>query len=563
MRLLNKTALTLLLVAVQLNIYAIYPPPVSAPHSMVVSTHYLASQIGADILRRGGNAVDAAVAVGYTLAVVYPAAGNLGGGGFMTIRFADGKETFLNFREKAPLAARPDMYLDKQGNAIKDLSVKGYLAVAIPGTVMGLNTVLKKYGTLPLGQVMAPAIQLAEQGYVLNNVDTDILREATQDFAAQPNAAAIFLKKGKPYQAGDRLVQSQLADTLKQIAKGGSDAFYQGNIADRIVQASQKNGGILTKQDFTDYQVKELTPLHCEYHGYAITSAPPPSSGGVTLCEMLNILDGYPLSQWGYHSAKSIHYLTEAMRYAFYDRNQRLGDPDFVKNPVAQLLSKSYAEQIRRKINPDHAMSSDKLTGALAPEGNNTTHYSIIDATGNAVSVTYTLNNRFGARVMASDTGFFLNDEMDDFTVKLGVANLFHLVQSDANKIEPGKRPLSSMTPTIISKDGKVWMVVGSPGGPTIITSVLQTFLNVVDYGMDIQSAVDMPRIHMQWLPDQIMREPYAISPDAEEKLAALGYRFKDGKLFGVVQAILVDPKDHLLYGATDHRIPLGQAVGN
>lgn len=543
--------------------FAVYPPPVMAQHAMVVSAHPLASAVGVAVLKQGGNAVDAAVAVGYALAVVFPAAGNLGGGGFMTLHLADGRNLFLNFREKAPLAATRNMYLDAQGRVIPGRSTKGYAAVAVPGTVLGLNTALAKYGRLSRQQVMAPAIQLATQGFVLTDEDVKILQSATVDFQQQAHIAAIFLKKNQPFHAGDRLVQPELGNSLKAIAKGGSPAFYQGTIAQAIVKASQTNGGLLTEKDFQQYTVQELTPIRCDYQGYTVISAPPPSSGGVTLCEMLTILSPYPLGNWGFHSAQSLHYLVEAMRYAYYDRNNTLGDPDFVHNPVTKLLSPAYAQQIRNRILSNRATPSSTLSGTAIKEGRHTTHYSIVDKEGNAVSVTYTLNSRFGARVIAGNTGFFLNDEMDDFTSKVGVPNQFGLVQGVNNAIQPGKRPLSSMTPTIVLKGNRPILILGAPGGSTITTAVLQTILNVIEYHLDIKTAVDLPRIHFQWLPDEIQEEPLAISRDTKEKLMAMGYRLTPALYpLAYVEAILIDPTHRLLYGASDDRLPLGLAMG-
>ncbi len=544
--------------------FGVYPPPVMAHNGMVVSAHPLASAAGIAILKQGGNAVDAAVAVGYALAVVFPNAGNLGGGGFMTLHLADGINLFLNFREKAPLAANRNMYLDAKGQVIPGRSTQGYSAVAVPGTVLGLNTALAKYGKLSLRQVMAPAIQLAEQGFVLSADDAKTLNSATSDFQKQANIAAIFLKNNQPYQAGDRLVQTQLATSLKAIAKEGSAVFYKGWIGKAIVKASQANGGLLTDQDFRQYTVQELTPIQCEYHGYTLISAPPPSSGGVTLCEMLNILAPYPLNHEGFHSAQSLHYLVEAMRFAYYDRNNALGDPDFVHNPVTKLLSPAYAQHIRSLIQPSRATPNHVLNGTPVKEGTQTTHYSIIDKDGNAVSVTYTLNSRFGARVIAGNTGFFLNNEMDDFTSKIGVPNQFGLVQGINNAIQPGKRPLSSMTPTIVLKGQQPFLVLGAPGGATITTAVLQTIINVIDYGLDIKTAVDLPRIHFQWLPNEIQEEPLAVSPDTREKLVQMGYRLTPAPYpLAYVEAILIDPATRLLYGASDDRLPSGLAMGS
>ncbi len=537
--------------------------PVKAKHAMVVSEQHLASQVGASILMSGGNAVDAAVAVGYALAVVNPCCGNIGGGGFMTIHLADGKNIFLNFRERAPLAAKENMYLDANGDVIPGKSTIGYSAVGVPGTVLGLDTALKKFGTMTRQQVMAPAIALAEHGYILVPGDIKLLEPMTKDFQAQPNVAAIFLKNGKPYKSGDRLVQKNLAKALKEILQKGPDAFYKGNIATEIVEASQKNGGILSLDDFTKYRVEQLFPLTCNYRGYNIISAPPPSSGGVAMCEILNVLEDYPLKTLGHNSVQSIHYITEAMRYAFYDRNNQLGDPDFVENPLENLLSIEHADQARQHIIDVKATPSSEMgKGPMMQEGVNTTHYSVIDRKGNAVAVTYTLNSFFGAKVIAGNTGFFLNDEMDDFSAKPGATNQFGLVEGNKNSIQPGKRPLSSMTPTIITYKDKVFMVVGSPGGPRIISSTLLTILNVIDFKLNIQAAVDAPRFHHQWLPDTIYAEPNAFSPKLTEQLTAMGYHVTPNPTWSAVEAIYVDPDTKWIYGANDKRRSAGRAVG-
>ncbi len=563
---------------------AVYPEPVQARDGMVVTAQHLATDVGVAILKQGGNAIDAAVAVGYALAVVHPCCGNLGGGGFMTIHFADGHETFVNFREKAPGRATPGMYLDAKGDVVPGLSLDGYLAVGVPGTVMGLDTALKKYGTMSREAVMAPAIGLASEGYVLTPGDAAILDSKVPAFQAQPNVAAIFLEDGKPLAAGDRLVQGDLARTLQAIAKDGPDAFYKGPIAKAIVAASEAHGGILSLQDFESYTAEELKPVECAYRGYRVVSSPPPSSGGTTICETLAILEGYPMGFLGFHSAAGVHYLIEALRHAFLDRNTELGDPDFVENPLDRLLSDDYAARIRATIDPYRATPSAELKPGTAPhEGTQTTHYSIVDKAGNAVAVTYTINAYFGAKVIAGDTGFFLNDEMDDFTSKPGVANMFGLVQGQANAIAPGKRPLSSMSPTIVTRDGKVFLVVGSPGGSRIITITLEAILNAVDYGMDIQAAVDAPRIHHQWLPDKVYVEPQALSPDTERVLTGMGYTIVEQTPWGAAEAIMVGRENEgkklaagggddtmhagnalpgLLYGANDDRRPAGKAAG-
>ncbi|HKE41197.1 MAG TPA: gamma-glutamyltransferase [Casimicrobiaceae bacterium] len=551
--------------------YAASVAPVEGEHGMVVTAHQLATKVGVDVLKRGGNAVDAAVAVGYAMAVVYPAAGNLGGGGFMTIQFADGRKTFLDFREKAPLAATRDMYLDSSGNVIKGASTKGHLAVGVPGSVAGLEYAREKYGTRSRGALIAPAIGYAEHGFILDDGDIALFVTANADFADDPATAAIFLNHGKPYKTGDRLIQKDLAKTLRLIAQRGPDAFYRGPIADAIAASSAAGKGIITKADLEQYKVRELAPVECDYRGYHIVSAPPPSSGGVVVCEILNVLEGYPLKDLGFRSAQAVHYQIEAMRHAYLDRNTYLGDPDFVKNPTARLLDKGYAEKVRAVIDPAKAgVSRDMKPGVPPHEGSNTTHYSIVDNQGNAVSVTYTLNDWFGAKVTAAKTGILLNDEMDDFTAKLGVPNLYGLVQGEANSITPGKRPLSSMSPTIVSRDGKPVMVIGTPGGSRIITVVVHCILNVVDYGMNIQEAIDAPRFHQQWLPETTNLELFAISPDTRKILVDMGHKFSDPQPPGHAAGILVGApslggKPHgneRFYGANDPRRGTGLALG-
>lgn len=563
MRILLISLLTLILC--QQTVWAIYPAPVEAKNGMVVTEQKIASLIGANILKQGGNAVDAAVAVGYALAVVNPCCGNIGGGGFMLIHLAQGKNIFINFREQAPAAATPNMYLDPQGNVIPEKSTYGFSAAGVPGTVMGLDHALHKYGTMTRKQVMAPAIALAKNGYILTPGDVAILSKGTENFRRQAKVAAIFLKNNQPYQAGDRLIQKDLANTLKAIAEHGPDVFYKGKIAKTIVKESQQQGGYFTLDDFAHYQIEELTPIECSYHHYQIISAPPPSSGGVALCEILNIVEGYPLKELGFHSAQGAHYLIEAMRFAFADRNNKLGDPNFIQNPLEHLISKEYAAKLRQYIHADKATSSATLPPVLvAPqEGEHTTHYSVVDKSGNAVAVTYTINRFFGAYVIAGDTGFFLNDEMDDFTAKPGIANQFGLVQGEANSIQGGKRPLSSMTPTMVMQAQKPLLVLGSPGGPRIISSVLLTIINILDYGLDVQAAVDAPRFHQQWLPTWVdIEKPFAFSPDTQQKLEQMGYQFKIHAVWSAVEAIYIDPKTNTLYGGSDSRKPAGGAVG-
>jgi gamma-glutamyltranspeptidase/glutathione hydrolase len=568
---LRLTVAAAVVLAASAPLHAASVAPVAAPNGMVVTAQHLASQVGVDVLRKGGNAVDAAVAVGYALAVVYPAAGNLGGGGFMTLQLADGRKTFLDFREKAPLAATANMYLDKEGNVIKGLSTHGHLAVGVPGTVSGMEYAREKYGTLSRASLIAPSIALAEKGFALDQGDIDMFQTATADFQKDPVSGAIFLNKGQPFAVGQKLVQKDLAKTLKAISAKGVDGFYKGWVGNAIVASSQAGKGILTQADLDQYKTRELAPVECDYRGYRVVSAPPPSSGGVVICEMLNILEGYPLKDLGFRSAQSVHYQIEAMRHAYVDRNSYLGDPDFVKNPLDRLLDKGYAEKIRAVIDPNKAGVSKDIKPGVAPhEGSNTTHYSITDQWGNAASVTYTLNDWFGAKVTAAKTGVLLNNEMDDFTSKIGVPNMYGLVQGEANAIAPGKRPLSSMSPTIVSKDGKPVFVVGTPGGSRIITAVLHTILNVVDYGMNVQEAVDAPRFHQQWLPDVTNVETFALSPDTRKILVDMGHNLGVPQPANHLAAIIVGAPslggkpvgNNRFYGANDPRRNSGLALG-
>ena len=583
----RRVALLALLLAafVQPPAQAASLPAVEAQHFMVVSAQHLAADVGADILRAGGNAVDAAVAMGYAEAVVNPCCGNIGGGGFMTIHLADGSDHFINFREMAPAAATADMYLDAQGKPRPGASLNGTLAAGVPGTVAGLDLALQHYGSLKRAQVMAPAIRLAREGFVLLRGDTDILQYGTAKFRSQPNVARIFLHPdGSPLQPGERLLQPDLAATLEAIAKDGPAAFYQGHVPAAVASAATADGGILTAADFAAYRAVDTAPLRCDYRGYTVISAPPPSSGGAALCEILNILEPNDLRALGFRSAASVQVLVEAMRHAFLDRNTYLGDPAFVANPLDHLLSKDYAAQIRASIAPDRAGKSADLHPGVAPhERTETTHYSVLDSAGNAVATTYTINGYFGAGVIAGDTGFFLNDEMDDFTLRAGTANMFGLVQGAANAIAPGKRPLSSMTPTIVTRNGKPVFVLGSPGGSRIITITLETLLNLIDYGMELQEAVDAPRLHHQWLPDEVAMETRGLSPDTKAKLEAMGYKIREQTPWGAAAAIAVGQphsppsatssgsdsalsgrmRPGFLYGANDARRPAGKAEGD
>jgi gamma-glutamyltranspeptidase / glutathione hydrolase len=533
-------ALALLALLLGQSAFAASLPPVESTTGLVVSAQRLAAEAGVGILRQGGNAIDAAVAVAYAEAVVNPCCGNIGGGGFLTAHLADGRDIFLNFRETAPAAASRDMYLDAAGKPVRSASLVGWKSVAVPGSVLGLDTALVKYGSMPRMAVMADAIHLARDGFVLTGADADILAHGAALLRRDPEAARIFLRPdGLPLRAGDRLVQSDLAATLQDIAEHGSDGFYHGGIPRAAEAASRAGGGIITAADFEAYRITEGQPLSCTYRGYIILSAPPPSSGGATICETLNILEGYDLHGMGFHAAEAVHHMTEALRLSFFDRNTYLGDPAFVRAPLRRLLSKDYAARLRGTIG-DRATASASLGPLVSATGEKpeTTHFSVIDRHGGAVAVTTTINGAFGAGVVAGKTGFLMNDEMDDFTLKANVANQFGLVQGDANAIAPNKRPLSSMAPTVVMKGGTVEMVLGSPGGPRIITATLETILNMVDYGMNAQEAVDAPRLHHQWQPDILFAEPFALSPDTKALLEQMGYHIQEQRPWGAVALI-------------------------
>lgn len=549
--------------------------PVHAPHAVVVSVHELGSRAGLDILRAGGNAVDAAVATGFALAVVHPQAGNLGGGGFMLIRLADGRTHFVDYREKAPAAATANMYLDAQGNVIENASLIGYKAVGVPGSVAGMVYAEKAYGKLTLSQVMAPAIKLAQDGYPLAWQDAQDFQD--QGLAKFPESRRIFQRDGNYYKQGEILRQPELARTLERIARDPAD-FYHGAMARELAASIQKGGGLITAEDLAHYEVKERESIRGTYRGYEIISAPPPSSGGIALIEILNILEGYDLAKAGDRSAASVHLTVEAFRRAFYDRAEFLGDSDFSKIPVAQLIDKKYGAAWRASIDPSRASVSKELkrpaifseleqyasrhSQPLAvSEPAHTTHYSVVDSDGDAVAVTTTLNDSFGSRVTAEGLGFLLNDEMDDFAAKPGVPNLYGLIQGPANAIGPGKRPLSAMTPTIVLKDGKLYLVLGSPGGSRIITTVANILMGVVDYGMNIQEAVNAPRFHNQWLPDVVNVEPW-FSPDAIRLLEQMGHKVEGADSYwSDGECIAIDLKTGERLGASDVRNN-GKAVG-
>ncbi|CEF54453.1 gamma-glutamyltranspeptidase [Acetobacter ghanensis] len=544
-------------------------PPVPGKHGMAVSAQKLASEVGAHILAKGGNAADASVAMGYALAVVYPAAGNLGGGGFMMLRPPGKPSVFLDFREKAPLAAKPDMYLDSAGNVIPNQSILGWKAVAVPGTVAGLEAVHKRWGHLPRQTVIAPAIKLARDGFVLEEGDVELLNTSTAAFRKDPYASKIFLRPdGSPLQPGDRLVQKDLARSLELIAQKGADAFYKGPITASILAQSQAHGGILQAEDFAHYQPRELPPITCSYRGLLVETAPPPSAGGIALCEMLEILAGYDMHALGLHSAPALQHEIEAMRHAYSDR-RNLGDPAFIHNPVSSLLDPAYIASVRAHMPTDRAIpSADLRAGDASPEKPETTQFSVIDQNGFAISTTYTLNGWFGAKVVGGDTGIVMNDEMDDFSIKPGARNMFGIPGSKANAIAPGKTPLSSMAPTIISRNDRPVMVIGSPGGSRIPTTILSVILGVVDYGLNIQQAIDLPRLHEQWMPESVEVETGALTPQVQQTLEQEGYSFVLHAPWGIPEGILIGGPDlntkgaARFYGGADRRHPGGAAIG-
>ncbi len=535
--------------------------PVYGRKAMVVAQEDLATDVGVSILRAGGNAVDAAVAVGFALAVTHPYAGNLGGGGFMLIRMADGRATFVDFREKAPGKASRDMYLDSQGNPTKD-SVVGWRSVGVPGTVRGFELAHEKYGRKPWAELVNPAVALAEKGFPVSRWQMNSWKRSAPLLSQFPESRRIFLKGGAFYDWQENFRQPELAQTLGRIARLGAQDFYEGETAHLLASAMAKNGGLITLADLHDYKAVERAPLEGDYKGYHIITSPPPSSGGVGLLQMLAMLNGTGYEKYGAGSAEAYHYMAEAMRRSFADRSQYLGDPDFVKDPIAALLDPAYVRSRAATIDPEHATPSDQVNPGLpaGSEGTNTTHYNIVDDEGNAVSVTYTLNNGYGSGVTVPGAGFLLNDEMDDFSAKPGSPNMFGLVQGEANAIAPGKRPLSSMMPTIILKDGKPFLVLGAPGGPVIITAILQVILNVIDFGMNVQDAVDFPRVHQQWKPDRLDVE-MGVSPDTIALLQRMGYAVEVGNPQVTARVEAIEISDGSLQGGHDGR-GMGKAEG-
>lgn len=539
------------------------PEPVRGQKVMVASASEHATRAGLEILRKGGNAVDAAVAVGLALAVTYPIAGNLGGGGFMVVRTADGKSVAIDYREIAPAKAGRDLYLDASGKVIPEASTTGYLASGVPGTVAGLSLAQERYGKLKWRDVVEPARRLAADGFPVSDTLARTLRESKLE--RFPESRRVFLRNGNFYREGEVFRQPDLAATLKRLQQKGPREFYEGRTAELIAEDMRAHQGLITRDDLKAYRPVVREPIRGTYRGYEIVTMPPPSSGGVALIEMLNMLERYDVGALGYNSSRKYHLFTEVMRRAFADRAEYMGDPAFVKLPVAGLTSKRYAADLARGIDLTRATPSAQVKAGrpAAYESPQTTHFSVVDAEGNAVSNTYTLNLNYGSGVTVKGAGFLLNNEMDDFTSKPGVPNAFGLIQGEANAIAPGKRPLSSMTPSLVLKDGKLFLVVGSPGGPTIINTVLQVITNVVDHGMNARQAVSAPRLHHQWLPDAIQVEPYGLSADVAEALRAKGHQIADNpRYMGDAEVIMIDPATGVRLGASDPRSPDGLAAG-
>ena len=539
--------------------------PVWAENGMVSAQERLAAEIGRDIMAKGGNAVDAGVAVAFALAVTLPRAGNLGGGGFMLVHDAEtGRTQAIDYRELAPLGASRDMFLDDKGEADSDKSLYTGAASGVPGTVAGMRMALDTYGSMPWADVIAPAIRLAEEGIIVTPDLADSLEAEREALMKHPSTAKIFFKEGGAgYRPGERLVQADLAATLKKVAAEGPDGFYKGAVAENIARAVQAAGGPMTVEDLAAYKPVLREPVRGTYRGYEIVSMPPPSSGGVHLIQILNTLEGYPIGALGHNTAETIHLMAEAMKLAYADRSEYLGDPDFVDVPVAALTSKDYAAELRGKLSAEYATPSAMIgPGDLAPyESDQTTHFSVVDKAGNAVSNTYTINLNYGSGLVAEGTGVLMNNEMDDFSAKPGVPNAFGLVGGDANAVQPGKRPLSSMTPTIVLKDGETWLVTGSPGGARIITTVLQVILNTIDHGMNVAEASTAPRVHHQWLPDELRIEE-GISRDTLRLLAAKGHTISEKPVMGSTQSIMRDPASGALLGASDPRRPDAATLG-
>jgi gamma-glutamyltranspeptidase/glutathione hydrolase len=566
----KRIKIIVLLLVVALNVPVSFArEPVRARHGMVASTNEVASQVGVDIMKRGGNAVDAAIAVAFALAVTHPAAGNLGGGGFMMIRLKDGRTTAIDYREMAPASAHRDVYLDKNGNLIEGEggSLVGYRAAGVPGTVRGMELALKKYGSgkLTWAQLVEPARQLAGRGFVVTHSLAHSLYGNREYLEKYAETKRIYLKGGQYYKEGELFRQPELAATFARLQAFGPKEFYEGETARLIVADMKRNNGLMTMEDLRGYAAKERTPVRGNYRGYEIISMPPPSSGGAVLIEMLNILEGFDVQKLEASSSDRYHLMAEAMRRAFADRAEYMGDSDFVKVPVPGLIDKAYAATLRATINTERASTSAEVRAGRPAgyESDETTHFTVVDAEGNAVSNTYTLNNSYGSAAVAKGTGMLLNDEMDDFAAKPGTPNLYGLIQGERNAVAPKKRPLSAMTPTIVlRKDGSLWFTIGSPGGPTIINTVLCVITNVIDYDMNIQQAIDFPRIHHQWLPDELVGEPFGLSGDTQKALIARGHKLAKLRYLGDAEGIMIEEKTGMRLGATDPRRSDGQAIG-
>ena len=558
------------LLVITLNVpVSIAREPVRARHGIVASTNEVASQVGVEIMRRGGNAVDAAIAVAFALAVTHPAAGNLGGGGFMMIRLKDGRTTAIDYREMAPGAAHRNVYLDKNGNLIEGEggSLVGYRAAGVPGTVRGMELALKKYGSgkLTWSQLVEPARQLAGRGFTVTHELARSLYGNREYLEKYAETKRIYLKSGKFYEEGELFRQPELAATFARLQRFGPNEFYEGETAQLIVADIKRNHGLMTMEDLRGYVAKERTPVRGNYRGYEIISMPPPSSGGAVLIQMLNILEGFDLQKLEASSSDRYHLMAEAMRRAFADRAEYMGDTDFVKVPVPGLIDKAYAATLRATINTERASTSEEVRAGRPAgyESDETTHFTVVDADGNSVSNTYTLNNSYGSAAVAKGTGIILNDEMDDFAAKPGTPNLYGLIQGERNAVAPKKRPLSAMTPTIVlRKDGSLWFTIGSPGGPTIINTVLCVITNVIDYEMNIQQAIDFPRIHHQWLPDELVGEPVGVSGDTQKALTARGHKLAKLRYLGDAEGIMIEEKTGVRLGATDPRRSDGLAIG-
>ncbi|HKG47947.1 MAG TPA: gamma-glutamyltransferase [Pyrinomonadaceae bacterium] len=566
----KKIKVLILLLVVALNApFIIGREPVRARHGIVASTNEVASRVGVEIMKRGGNAVDAAIAVAFALAVTHPAAGNLGGGGFMMIRLKDGRTTAIDYREMAPGAAHRDVYLDKNGNLIEGEggSLVGYRAAGVPGTVRGMELALKKYGSgkLTWSQLVEPARQLAGRGFIVTHSLAGSLYGNREYLEKYAETKRIYLKGGQFYKEGELFRQPELAATFARLQRLGPNEFYEGETARLIVADMKRNNGLMTMEDLRGYVAKERTPVRGNYRGHEIISMPPPSSGGAVLVQMLNILEGFDLQKLEAGSSDRYHLMAEAMRRAFADRAEYMGDTDFVKVPIPGLIDKAYAATLRATINTERASTSEEVRAGRPAgyESDDTTHFTVVDADGNTVANTYTLNNSYGSAAVAKGTGILLNDEMDDFAAKPGTPNLYGLIQGERNAVAPKKRPLSAMTPTIVlRKDGSLWFTVGSPGGPTIINTVLCVITNVIDYEMNVQQAIDFPRIHHQWLPDELVGEPLGLSGDTQKALTARGHKLAKLRYLGDAEGIMIEEQTGTRLGATDPRRSDGQAQG-